>query len=314
MNEQILTPVRQVIRACRALPKHLKFADSTGVELNGTKTLLLTLVFRRIFRRSLAPDEQNVGLLMPTSAYGAIANLGLAMDRRTSVNLNYTFSQETINYCIRHAGVKHVVTSRRVLERFPNLKLDAELLVMEDLGKMVSLVDKLSAFVDAHLTPISLLEWKLGLGSMPLDDVLTIIFTSGSTGTPKGAMITHRCIAANVKAFNDLLFLQPGEKILGALPLFHSFGYTVTFWLPAMMNGMGGVYHFNPLDYKKIGELSRKYRCFAFPTTPTFLRNFYRRCSKEDFEQTPVVIGGAEKLPMDLVDAWEEKYGHRPSE
>ncbi len=251
---------------------------------------------------------------MPTSAYGAIANLALSMDRRTTVNLNYTFSQETINYCIRHADVKHVVTSRRVVERFPNLKLDAKLLVMEDLGKTVSLTDKISAFVDAKLTPLPLLEWKLGLGSIKPDDVLTIIFTSGSTGTPKGAMITHRGVASNVKAFNDLLFLKPGEKILGSLPLFHAFGYTVTFWLPATGAGLAGIYHFNPLEPKKVGEMARKYRCLAIPTTPTFLRNYLRRCPKEDFEHTPIVIGGAEKLPLDLIEAWDAKFGHRPVE
>ena len=309
-----LVPIRQVIRACRKFPKLLKFADSTGVELDGTKTLLGTFALQRVFRRLLAPDEQNVGLLMPTSAYGAIANLVLGIDRRTTVNLNYTFSQDTINYCIRHAGVRHVVTSRRVLERFPDLNLDAELLVMEDLGKTISLADKLSAFVDTYLTPIPVLEWKFGLGSLQLDDVLTIIFTSGSTGTPKGAMITHRCIAANVKAFNELFSFLSGEKILGTLPLFHSFGYTVTFWLPAMTAGLGGIFHFNPLDYKKVGEMARKYRCLALPTTPTFLRGLLRRCPKEDFEHTPIVIGGAEKLPIDLIEAWDAKYGHRPVE
>ena len=314
MDERTLVPTRQFIRACRQMPKLLKFADSTGVELSGSQALLRSLVFRRIFRQRLASDEQNVGLLMPTSAYGAIANLGLSLDRRTTVNLNYTFSQETINYCIRHAGVKHIVTSRRVLERFPDLKLDAEFLVMEDLGQTVSLTDKISAFVDAFLTPISLLEWKLGLGNIPLDDVLTIIFTSGSTGTPKGAMITHRGVAANVKAFNDLLALQPGEKVLGALPLFHAFGYTVTFWLPAMDLGVSGIYHFNPLDPKKVGEMARKYRCLALPSTPTFLRGLLRRCPKEDFEHTSIVIGGAEKLPIDLIEAWDAKFGHRPVE
>ena len=314
MNEQTLIPIRQVIRACRALPNHLKFVDSTGVELNGRETLLRTLVFRRIFRRLLASDEQNVGLLMPTSAYGAIANLGLAMDRRTSVNLNYTFSQETINYCIRHAEVKHVVTSRRVLERFPDLKIDAKLLVMEDLGRTVSFTDKISAFTDAFLTPIPLLEWRFGLGSLSLDDTLTIIFTSGSTGTPKGAMITHRGVAANTYAFQEHLLLKPGESVLGSLPLFHAFGYTVTFWLPAVCPGLGGIYHFNPLDYKKVGEMSRKYRCTAVPTTPTFLRGLLRRCPREDFEHAPIVIGGAEKLPLDLIEAWDVKFGRRPVE
>lgn len=307
-----LVPIRQMLRACRKWKNELKLADSTGVEMNGGRVFLASLVFRRVFHRLLGRDEKNVGLLMPTSVYGVLANLGLAMDRRTSVNLNYTFGLDTLNYCIRKADVKHVITSQRLLDRFPDLKLDAELIVMEDAGKQVTALDKLTAFVDAYITPISALEWALGLNKISLDDIITIFFTSGSTGTPKGAMISHRNIAENVGAFFRHLNLTPRDTILGSLPLFHSFGYTTTIWLPAM-SFLRCVYHFNPLEPKKIGEMSKKYHCTAIPTTPTFLRGYLRR-PREEFEHTDTVICGAEKLPSDLIDAWEEKFGVRPGE
>jgi acyl-[acyl-carrier-protein]-phospholipid O-acyltransferase/long-chain-fatty-acid--[acyl-carrier-protein] ligase len=314
MDQHIqLIPVRQMLRRFRAEKNELKFADSTGMEMTGGRALLTALVVRRLLHRILSSDEQNVGLLMPTSVYGVIANLGLTLDRRTSVNLNYTFSQDTINYCIRHADIKHVITSRRVLDRFPDLKLDAELIVMEDIRKNVTFVDKITSFVDAYWTPVSLFERVLGLHRVSFDDVLTIIYTSGSTGTPKGAMITHRNIAENVWSFFQHLNLTSNDLVLGSLPLFHSYGYTTTLWLPSM-SYVKGIYHFSPLEPKKIGEMARKYRCTAMPTTPTFLRGYLRRCPKEDFESVTTVICGAEKLPGDLSDAWEAKYGHRPAE
>jgi acyl-[acyl-carrier-protein]-phospholipid O-acyltransferase/long-chain-fatty-acid--[acyl-carrier-protein] ligase len=308
-----LIPIRQMLRTFRAGKNEFKFADSTGMEMTGGRALLTALVFRRLLHRNLGADEQNVGLLMPTSVYGVLANLGLALDRRTSVNLNYTFGLDTINYCIRHADIKHVITSRRVLERFPDIKLDAELIVMEDVGKTVTLIDKITSYVDAYFTPIPIFERVLGLHRISPDDLLTIIYTSGSTGTPKGAMITHRCILENVKAFFHHLDLQSTDTILGSLPLFHAYGFTTTLWLPSI-SAMKGVYHFNPLEYKKVGEMARKYRCTAFPTTPTFLRGYIRRCPQEDFETVNTVICGAEKLPGDLIDAWESKFGHRPAE
>ncbi|MDR2754449.1 MAG: AMP-binding protein [Planctomycetaceae bacterium] len=308
-----LIPIRQMLRACRTEKNTLKIADSTGMEMTGGQVLLTALVFRRLLHRNLGVNEQHVGLLMPTSVYGVLANLGLALDRRTSVNLNYTFGLDTINHCIRHADIKHVITSRRVLDRFPNLKLDADLIVMEDVGKTVTLLDKITSFIDAYVTPISLFERVLGLHRIAPDDVLTIIYTSGSTGTPKGAMITHRCIAENVNTFFLQLDLKSTDTVLGSLPLFHAYGYTTTFWLPAMST-VKGVYHFNPLEYKKVGEMARKYHCTAFPTTPTFLRGYLRRCPPEDFETVHTVICGAEKLPSDLIDAWEAKFGYRPAE
>ena len=287
-----LTPIRQVLRACRAGMKELKFADSTGIELTGGKTFMTILILRKVLRRILGRDEQNVGLLMPTSAYGVLANLTLALDCRTSVNLNYTFHSDTINYCIKETGIKHVITSRKVLERFPNLKIDAELIVMEDLRNKVTWLDKIIGVIDGYITPVICLEWVFGNNRVKLDDVLTIIFTSGSTGTPKGAMITHRNIAENVKGFYQHLNLKKTDILLGALPLFHAFGYTTSFWLPAMTD-VKGVYHFNPLEPKKVAEMARKYRCTAIPTTPTFLRNYLHHSHKEDFETMTTIICGA---------------------
>jgi acyl-[acyl-carrier-protein]-phospholipid O-acyltransferase/long-chain-fatty-acid--[acyl-carrier-protein] ligase len=49
-------------------------------------------------------------------------------------------------------------------------------------------------------------------------------------------------------------------------------------------------------------------------STPTFLRSYLRRCAKEEFASMEVVVAGAEKLPMDLAAAFEEKFGIRPVE
>jgi acyl-[acyl-carrier-protein]-phospholipid O-acyltransferase/long-chain-fatty-acid--[acyl-carrier-protein] ligase len=85
------------------------------------------------------------------------------------------------------------------------------------------------------------------------------------------------------------------------------------FWLSAL-SGAKGVFHFSPLEPKKVAEMARKYSANFMPATPTFLRNFLRYCPKEDFENVPGIICGAEKLPVDLIDAWEAKYGVRPTE
>jgi acyl-[acyl-carrier-protein]-phospholipid O-acyltransferase/long-chain-fatty-acid--[acyl-carrier-protein] ligase len=281
--------------------------------LTGSNTLLRTLILRRLFHRILNKDEINVGLLMPTSVYGVLANLGLNLDRRTTINLNYTFNIETINNCIRKAEIKHIITSKKLLERFPNMKLDAELVIMEELPNRVTLLDKLTAWIDTYITPINALEIALGLTRIKSDDLITIIFTSGSTGSPKGAMISQNAIAENVIAFVERLQLTDNEPLLGTLPLFHAYGYSTTFWLPALTN-LTGVYHFNPLEYKRVGEVARKFKCTMFPTTPTFLRGYLRQCEPEDFATTNTVVGGAEKLPIEFIDQWERKFGHRPVE
>ena len=101
--------------------------------------------------------------------------------------------------------------------------------------------------------------------------------------------------------------------MLGVLPFFHSFGFTVTLWLPAVL-GISVVYHPSPLDLGAIGELVRDYRVTFLLATPTFLQAYTRRCSPEDFGSLQFVVVGAEKLPERLAIAFEDRFGIRPLE
>jgi acyl-[acyl-carrier-protein]-phospholipid O-acyltransferase/long-chain-fatty-acid--[acyl-carrier-protein] ligase len=164
------------------------------------------------------------------------------------------------------------------------------------------------------LLPARLIEWILGLSAKGIsDELLTIIYTSGSTGQPKGVMLTNDNIAEVGRGFVGAMCLKETDTILGFLPFFHAFGLMGNFWLPILCGGQG-VFHFSPLEPKKVGEIARKYPCTFMPSTPTFLRNFWRHCPKEDFEHVPAIMCGAEKMPMDLIEAWHEKYGIRPGE
>lgn len=312
MNQPEMIPVRRMLRQLRRDTNPIKFGDSTGVEIGPRDVLLKSLAMRRLLKHLLGKDEKNIGILMPTSVYGALANIALALGGWTSVNLNYTFGSDTLNFCIETAEIKHVITSRKFLERFPNIELKADLLVLEEVIKKLTLCDKLLAKAES-LLPVSLLERELGLTKIAPSELLTIIFTSGSTGKPKGAMLSHANIESNVLGFHERLRVRQDDRLLGILPLFHSFGYSTTFWLPLLCD-CSMFYHFNPLDSKKVGEISRKFGCTTMPTTPTFLRGYCLRCPKEDFEKMHTLISGAEKLSPELADAWEQKFGHRPVE
>ena len=318
-TKKLQIPARQLIRASKKRGRRLMFADSTGRELDGYKFLTAALALRKLLRTHILAsreEEPHVGVLTPMSVGGGILNAALNLDRRVPINLNFTFGSEGINYCIRQAGIKHVLTSRRVLERLPHLKteLQAEVICTEDLAEKLSNKTKLKYFLLAKFVPASLLEWKLGLTAKGLtDELMTIIYTSGSTGQPKGVMLTNDNIAEVGRGFVGAQMLTEKDTILGFLPLFHAFGLMGNFWLPILCGGQG-VFHFSPLEPKKIAEMAKKYPITFMPSTPTFLRNFYRYCPKEDFVNVPGIVCGAEKFPVDLIDAWEAKYGVRPTE
>lgn len=55
------------------------------------------------------------------------------------------------------------------------------------------------------------------------DELATIIFTSGTTGTPKGVMLSHGNFLAQLDEIPERIFLNPGDKALSVLPVWHVF-------------------------------------------------------------------------------------------
>lgn len=302
-----------MLRACRKALRRTKVADTSGQEMTGGSLLMRSLILRRLLLREvLGADEKNVGLLLPPSAGGVLANAAVSLAARVTVNLNYTVSADVMNSCIRQAGIRHVLTSRRVLDKL-GYELQAEPIFLEELRDKVTLIDKLAAAAQTYAMPLAMLERRMGLTRLSPDDVLTIIFTSGSTGEPKGVMLTYRNVGSNIEAFNQLVRLSNDDVVAGVLPFFHSFGYTATLWTVLRLPPKG-VYHYDPRDARHVGEMCGKHRATILIATPTFLRFYLRRCQPEDFAALDVVLAGAEKVPKELCDAFEQKFGVRPVE
>ena len=97
-------------------------ADSTGVSLTFGSALIRSLALGRALGRELGP-EPYVGLMVPPSVPAAVANIALLMLGKIPINLNYSASQAVIDAAVDQAGIKHVVTSRKVLEK---VHLDAQ--------------------------------------------------------------------------------------------------------------------------------------------------------------------------------------------
>lgn len=309
------------IRMCKKRLRTRKVADLLAGEMTGGQLLMRTLILRRLLRRHvLEENEKYVGLLLPSSVVGLVANLAVALDRRVAVNLNTTVTCETLNYCIREAGIKHVLTSRKVMEKLSErepMKLDCEVVYMEDFkddpAKGPTTADKVAGALGAYVTPAGMLSKQLGLDKIDLDDEVCLVFTSGSTGKPKGVMLTHRNIAHNVEGISQVVHLTKQDVLVGILPFFHSFGSTVTIWGTATLD-IGGIYHISPLDAKQVGKVIHKYGGTIIVATPTFLRMYLARCTPEELKTLDVVVAGAEKLPDDLSEAFEKKFGVRPVE
>ena len=306
-------PAAKLVKQCKKRRFRTKASDSTTGSTTGGNFLTRALVLKGLLNKhALDRDEKMVGVLIPPSNGGAIVNIALALDHRVAINLNYSLSQELINNCIQQAGLKHVLTTRKVMEKL-DVELDAEVIYLDDFKEKVTGLQKITAAAQSYLLPGWLHVWLLGLHRIQAEDLMTIVFTSGSTGVPKGVMLSQRNVASNISGIERVASFVPDDTIVGILPFFHSFGFTVALWA-AMSCDIMGAFHFSPLDPKQVGKLVQKFKGTILVATPTFLRSYMRRCSVEQFETLDMVVAGAERLPPELSDQFEEKFGVRPVE
>ncbi len=303
---------RAWLRTARVRPLRLALADMNTEKVTFGAALTKTVFLARRLRAEWRGQEM-VGVLLPPSVGGALVNFAAALAGKVAVNLNYTASPEALDSCAKQCRLETVVTSRAFLERFKT-HVPGRALYLEDVAANPRGSEKLTALLLAWLLPARLLERALGNKKRAsLDDLATVIFSSGSTGEPKGVMLSHFNVAANVDQLGQTFMLGSNDRILGILPFFHSFGFTGTLWLPAIL-GVGAIYHPSPLDARAIGARVAQYGVTFLLATPTFLQAYIRRCAPEEFGSLKYVMAGAEKLPDRVSRAFEDHFGIRPLE
>ena len=285
---------------------------SDDSELRFDKILAAAIVFSKFIREET--DKPRVAIVLPPGKAGLIANLAVLFAGKIPVNLNFTAGHEAIKSCIRQADVDRYITADpfvRKVSSFP-WPPNRDLIFIERV--LPTLKKKIVTWaIISKLLPASALGILLGLNKRRGDDEATLLFTSGSSGEPKGVVLSHRNVLANVCQFGSRLNLPKGSAILGCLPLFHSFGCTVTLWFP-VIEGVNLVTYPSPLETKRLAELIALHQVNIFLSTPTFLRGYMKRIDPAQFSSLKLVVTGAEKLPQSLAKAFEEKFGIRPQE
>jgi acyl-[acyl-carrier-protein]-phospholipid O-acyltransferase/long-chain-fatty-acid--[acyl-carrier-protein] ligase len=302
---------RSLINTAHRHPFRFAMGDERRPRMKWGGALLASILLARRLRATWDGQEM-VGILLPPSVPGALVNFAATLAGKIPVNLNYTSSNETLASCAAQCKLETVITTKLLLEKIP-LQVPGKTIFLEEVAASPRLGEKILALVLWFL-PGGLLERVLSDGkSRTLDDLATVIFSSGSTGEPKGVMLTHYNIGSNIEQVGQTFMLDRKDTLLGVLPFFHSFGFTVTLWLPAVL-GVGVAYHPSPLDLAAVSELVRDYRVTFLLATPTFLQAYMRRCSPEDFGSLQFVVVGAEKLPERVAVAFEDRFGIRPLE
>jgi len=285
-------------------------ADSSGKELTFGKALAGSLALARWIRRRCRAErdpERMVGIMLPASVGGALANIATLLAGKVPVNLNFTAGPEAVASAIEQCQIRTVITSRVFLAK-AKVAQPAGCCFLEDVMREITPAVRAGMLAAGLLLPARVIEWWLVGGDRNPDSLATVIFSSGSTGTPKGVMLSHRNILANVEGIAQVYSVADDDCLMGVLPLFHSFGFTGSIWLP-LVTGFAVVYHTNPMDAGTIGEMVQKHRATMIISTPSFCTGYARKCRVEQFATLRYAVVGAEKLRDPIARAFKEKYG-----
>jgi len=327
-HEELLIAAEKAFSNHSILQGNLTRSIIRGLKEHGGQTMVhdgndsSSLRFDKMFAAAAAlgrfiskkTSRKRVGIVLPPGRGGLVANLAVLLAGKVPVNLNFTAGSDAINSSIEQAEIDHLISANAFVEKvssFPWFEKEQMILIDEVLPplklKMLFWLIRFKLFSAEKLASILKIPNEGG------DDEAVLLFTSGSSGAPKGVILSHRNILANVSQFASRLELDHEDKILGCLPLFHSFGSTVTLWYP-MLEGIDLVTFPSPLEPPKLAKLIHQHGVTMLLATPTFLRGYMRRVEPEQLATIKYVITGAEKLPRKLAEAFEKKFGKKVME
>ncbi|DAB37547.1 MAG: bifunctional 2-acylglycerophosphoethanolamine acyltransferase/acyl-ACP synthetase [Sulfuricurvum sp. RIFOXYD2_FULL_44_160] len=282
--------------------------DTKQIEYTYRQVLTMALGLGRLLSPHTAAKEA-VGVLMPTAVPTLGLILGLNAFGRTPAMLNFTAGSDGLQSACTAAQINTIITSRAFVEQG---KLEPKLeglhgvtiLYLEELRPQMRLIDKLWLMGFARWFP------RVVMHKVAPEDTAVILFTSGSEGKPKGVVLSHDAILANIAQLRSIVDFSTEDKMLNALPIFHSFGLTAGTLLP-IMGGIPLFLYPSPLHYRVIPEIAYDRSCTILFGTSTFLNHYAAHAHPYDFYRLRYVVAGAEKLSESVKELWFEKFGIR---
>lgn len=292
-----------------------RFGDKEILEDQDRKPLTYTGLIRAAFvlgRKiaAMTSPKERVGVLLPSSAGVVVTFFGLHAFGRVPVMLNFTAGSRNLKAALETAGARRVLTARRFIEQakleelVEDLARSAEIIWLDDLRKSISLKDKLFGLM------AGMMPRRFRTASRPSDPGV-ILFTSGSFGAPKGVMLTQTNLVANVAQVAAHIDLDQNWVLFNPLPTFHCFGLTGGVLLP-LLTGMKAFQYPSPLHAKQIMTLVPEVKASILLATDTFINQYARVASPDDFRTLQFIVCGAEKVRDETHHLFDTRFGGVP--
>ena len=272
------------------------------------------LVGARVLGLALTPGTESgeaVGVLLPNVNPAIVTFFALQRMGRICAMLNYTAGPANLQSACDTAKVRTVITSRAFIEQ---ARLQAVIDRLEGSGRRLVWLEDVAETVGTAAKLRGLIAEKTLARFAPrrcdADAPAVILFTSGSEGAPKAVVLTSRNILANIAQVAARVDFNPTDRVLNALPIFHSFGLTGATLLP-ILNGVRTLLYPNPLHYATVTALAYDANATILFGADTFLAGYARVAQPYDFFKVRYIFAGAEPVKPETRAAYNDKFGLR---
>src|SRR5215207_2145017 len=246
--------------------------------------------------KGVEPGDR-VGLMMPNVPYFPAIFYGILRAGAVVVPMNVLLKEREVSFYLGDPGAKLVFAWHGFS--------DAAEQGASDAGAECILVQpgEFEQLVLGH-------EPEATVAERAPDDTAVILYTSGTTGTPKGAELTHANLRMNcMTSARQLGEYTEEDVLLGALPLFHTFGQTCTMNC-AVVSG-ACVTMLPRFDPDRALEIIERDRVTVFQGVPTMYNAMLHaeRADSADTSCLRLCMSGGAAIPVELIRAFEEKFG-----
>ncbi|SIS53338.1 AMP-binding protein [Alicyclobacillus vulcanalis] len=260
------------------------------------QSYVLGTALRRMIRR------ERVGVMLPNSVGHVVVLFAMFYAGLVPVMLNYSSGVQTVVDACETAGVDVILTSREFIDKGQLQELEQALSARYTLHYMEDV--RRSLGLSAKLVGLWAFRRRRPAHAGPRE---IILFTSGSEYRPRGVVLTHGNIYANVQQTRSVIDFGTEDRMLNAMPMFHSFGLAAGALLP-LIAGIQVYLYPSPLHYKRIPEICGQEQSTILFGTSSFLEKYGQHATPEQFRHLRYAVAGAERLKPEVEAAWLEKF------
>ncbi len=271
--------------------------ELTYGELDDRSARLATLLREKGVERG-----DRVGVMLPNVPEFPVAYYGVLRAGAIVVPMNVLLKQREIAFYLEDSGAKMLLAWHDFCDQAGNgaAEAGAELVEVEPTTFATALAEN---------------EPTAGLAATAEDDTAVILYTSGTTGKPKGAELTHANLARNADVSSRTTSeIGAGDVVLGALPLFHSFGQTVAMNASLSVGAcLTLVPKFDPSEALATMQRDGVTHFYGVPTMYGALLHHPERESFDTSSLRICITGGA-SMPVEVLRGFEEAFGAKVME